>query len=346
MNTYNSYSMIRPARTRRGAILPLIAFLLPVIIIMLGFSVDLALMQSARVELRAATDAAARAGAIELAQTEDATLTREAAIRMASLNTVVGTNLVLRDADVELGRSERDGNGKWNFAIDARPWNSVRVRGDRSSGSAGGPIRLFFNSFYGGPDFESQISAVSTFLNVDVCLVLDRSGSMEGQKLIDLKIAVEGFLFELEQTNADEQVALASYSDSSRLDETLTTDYSAIRDKLNSLEADGTTAIGEGLYSGIAGVTGVGQRDLSTPVIVLMTDGLHNTGIEPIVPAGEAAAGKITVHTITFGGDADFDRMQAVAAEAGGRHYHADTGSELSDVFRQIARSLPIQLTQ
>ena len=119
-----------------------------------------------------------------------------------------------------------------------------------------GPIKLFFKSFYGGTDFEAQLLSVSTFLNVDVCLVLDRSGSMEGQKITDLRTAVDAFLFELEQTDADEQVALATYSDVSSLDQTLTTDYTDIRGVLATLQADGYTAIGEGLYSGITGVIG------------------------------------------------------------------------------------------
>ena len=148
------------------------------------------------------------------------------------------------------------------------------------------------------------------------------------------------------QTDAEEQVALASYADSARLDQPLTTNYSLVRDKVRQFQASGRTAIGEGLYSGIAGVTGTGRRQLSTPIIVLMTDGQHNTAVEPIVPARDAAAKDITVHTITFGAGADIRRMREVAAETGGRHYHADSGRELVNAFRQIARTLPIQITQ
>ena len=47
--------------------------------------------------------------------------------------------------------------------------------------------------------------------------------------------------------------------------------------------------------------------------MVLMTDGLHNTGREPILSAREAAAANITIHTVTFSSDADIPRMRAVA---------------------------------
>lgn len=340
------YFLIRGNRYRRGAMLPLIAILLPVLVILLGFSVDLAFMQATRAELRAATDTAARAGAIALVETEDSTAARAAAIDMAARNKVAGKKLTLREKDVEIGRSERNAEGQWVFTNGATPWNSVRVHADRSSKSADGAVTLFFNSIYGGADFEPKLSSVSTFLNVDVCLVLDRSGSMQGQKLKDLRNAVNVFLNELEKTDADEQVALASYSDKARLDSALITDYAPIRKKVKNYKASGMTAIGLALYEGIDGVTGSGRRNLSAPIIVLMTDGQHNRGVEPIKPAREAASQGITVHTITFGRGADIRRMRAVADETGGRHYHAISGSQLAEVFRQIAKTLPTQLSK
>jgi Ca-activated chloride channel homolog len=335
----------RGHKLRRGAMLPLVAILLPVLIVFLGFSVDMAFMQISRAELRTATDGAARAGAIELAQSEDADKARAAAIAMAERNTVAGEKLLLQEDDVKIGRSERDGSGQWVFEVGVTPWNSVQVVGDRRASSKGGAIDLFFSTFYGGKRFEPTVTAISTFMNIDVCLVLDRSGSMKGKKLRDLQAAVEVFLSELEDTDTDEQVALASYATTASLDVTLATDYSEIRDEVDDYEAKGNTAIGLALYKGIAGVTGNGRRNLSAPVIILMTDGNHNTKVEPIVPAREASSQGIVVHTITFGGDADVKRMKAVAEETGGRHYHANTGGELTEVFRQIAKTLPTQLT-
>lgn len=326
--------------------LPLIAILLPILILLLGFSVDVAYMQTTRAELRSATDSAARAGAIELTQTEDPALAKAAAQAMARRNTVAGERLRLRRRDIEVGRSERDANGVWQFTNNGTPWNSVRVVGDRTASSRSGAIDLFFGSLYGHSQFEPTLEAISTFMNVDVCLVLDRSGSMQGQKLIDLQAAVEVFLSELQQTASDEQVALASYSSSATLDQTLSTNYAPVSSDVRNYSASGMTAIGRALYVGINGVTGSSSRSLSVPIIVLMTDGQHNTGVEPIVPAREAATAGITVHTITFGDGADIRRMEAVADETGGRHYHATGGAELALVFRTIAKTLPTQLTQ
>lgn len=326
--------------------LPLVALLLPIVVIMLGFAVDLAFMQSTRAELRLATDAAARAGAITLAETESPSLAKTAAAEMARKNMVASEPLLLRQSDIVIGRSDRDGSGKWVFDPNGSPVNSVQVLGDRRSSSRSGSVGLFFGRLYGDGSFQPVVTSTSTFMNVDICLVLDRSGSMAGQKLLDLQTAVATFITELNATSADEQLALASYSTTATLDTTLSTSYGPVLSKVQGFSATGRTAIGLALEAGISGVMGTNRRTLSQPIIVLMTDGNHNTDVEPIVPARQAADRGITVHTITFGSDADIARMQNVAAETGGKHYHATTGSELTDVFRTIAKSLPTQLTQ
>jgi hypothetical protein len=49
---------------------------------------------------------------------------------------------------------------------------------------------------------------------------------------------------------------------------------------------------------------------------------------------------------VTFSDDADIKRMKDVAAAAGGLHFHADDQAELVKVFREIAATLPVMLTE
>jgi hypothetical protein len=54
----------------------------------------------------------------------------------------------------------------------------------------------------------------------------------------------------------------------------------------------------------------------------------------------------VTIHTVTFGAGADQDAMQSVAEAGYGRHYHAEDGDELVEIFEEIANNLPTILTE
>ena len=336
----------RRRKARQGAMLVLIAVTLPLIVIMAAFAIDTAWMQLVRTELRTATDAASRAGAkaLSLQQTEAAA--RAAAVDAASRNLVAGTPLQLRNSEIEIGQaSQATRNSRFVFSEGGILQNAVRVNGNRTDNSDGGPVDLFLGRVLGINTFDPTQTATSTQLDRDICLVLDRSGSMQGQKIIGLQRAVTAFLDSLDDTLPEEQVALVSYSTTSSFDERLTNNYGTIRNSANNFVANGFTAIGRALEDGLRAMDDVRRRPFALPVIVLMTDGRHNTGIEPIIPARTASSRSITVHTITFGDDADFGRMQAVAAETGGQHFHAPDATALERIFREIASTLPVLIT-
>lgn len=367
---------------RRGAILVLIAILIPVFALMAAFAVDVAWMQLVRTELRTATDAAARAGAKELSIEQNTPAAEAAAIDAASRNLVGGAPLRVAPGNIQFGTSERAGaGGRFAFNAGATPINGVRVNGLRTNSSLGGPVPLFFGRVLGVNSFQPQHTAISTMLDRDICLVIDRSGSMNeqvrstaggsffrctppprGSRFLALADAVDVFLAELDLTLPNEQVALVSYS--SEIDERcrngrtvqfpvadirepLTPRYRAIRDEMTNMKTNligGSTAIGEGLTKGLEAIASA--RPFAIPTVVLLTDGRHNTSFEPIIPARTASARNIVVHTITFSRGADQGRMRAVADETGGRHFHADTAGDLAEVFRTIARTLPVLLTE
>jgi hypothetical protein len=228
--------------------------------------------------------------------------------------------------------------------------------------------------------FQPSLVATSTQLDRDLCLVIDRSGSMMGD-LIDernvpggacnpphptlsrwgaLTRAVDGFLDELEKTAQAEQCGMASYSTAgsacgfsfttSDVNATLNFDYDPIRSemaRLSSRSVAGWTNIYAGIENGIVVLTDAARvRPFALRTMVVMTDGRHNTGPEPVIAARRAATENITIHTVTFSADADFDRMRAVANATGGQHFHAPDADALEQIFREIASTLPVMLTE
>jgi Flp pilus assembly protein TadG len=365
-------------RHRKGAMMVLIAVCLPLCVIMAAFAIDVAWMQLVRTELRTATDAASRAAAKQLSLSQDTTTARQAAKDAALRNKVAGRGLVLADSQIEFGTSSQSNStGRFQFQAGGNRPNSVKVTGERTSGSVAGPVDLLLAGVLGVREFEPTLSATSTQLDRDVCLVLDRSGSMSWavsfnnnfaipclppnsqSRWAALDAAVRAFLDELDQTRQQEFVAMVSYgSDLTacginyrmvQTDSNLTENYSAVQGamtRIGSQPIQGATAIGAGLSGGISTVTGANSRPFAKKTIILMTDGLHNTGPEPIIAAREAARQEIVVHTITFSDEADVSRMQAVAAATGGQHFHAPTRQDLVRIFREIARTLPVLTTE
>lgn len=364
---------------RRGAMLVLIAVCLPLFLIMAAFAVDVAWMQLVRTELRTSTDAAARAGAKELSLSQSTNTARNRAKEVARRNLVAGEPLQLANNDIVFGRGvQANEAARFKFTAGGNSPNAVQVMGRRDKGSQSGPVNLLFAGVLGVEQFKPVETATSTQLDRDICLVVDRSGSMmwnltnsnlpkgapdcgppdPRSRWGALTVSLEAFLQELDKTNQDERVALCSYSSNttecgnkykiSQIDSDLVGDYSAIRSSMSSLSSKpvkGRTAISAGIDEGIKVLTGKKVRPFAVKTMVLMTDGIHNEGPEPVLSARNAAKKDIVIHTITFSNEADTKRMQEVASATGGRHFHAPTAEDLTRIFKEIASTLPVLLT-
>src|SRR5690606_4576035 len=124
---------------------------------------------------------------------------------------------------------------RFQFTEGGKRPNAVRVTGRRTQGSAAGPVDLLFAGVLGVRQFEPIETATSTQLDRDICLVVDRSGSMMERlsgwgipgKSCDpphptqsrwgaLTIAVNAFIDELDKTVQTEHLALVSYSSNTR----------------------------------------------------------------------------------------------------------------------------------
>jgi Mg-chelatase subunit ChlD len=364
--------------------LVLIALLLPLFLATAAFSVDIAYMHLVRTELRRSTDAAARAAADGLSRYQDVDLARNAAQTLAAANPVAGQPLLLQDGDIVFGNSERQVDGSWTFSAGSEPINSVRVNAQRTDGSFMGSVPLFFARTLGVDDFEPTQVATAVRLDRDLMLVVDRSSSMklmiEGDSVnmstsdprfplppdMDnsrwgaLYEAVEEFIDALDETPMIEQVGLVSYASqgtwagvfntNADINQQLTLTPSLVMTAMDVLSAsvfNGNTNISAGIDNGVVALTNEATaRPFAYKTMVLMTDGNWNAGRDPVLAAYDAAEEDIVIHTITFADQANQADMQAVAAATGGNHYHAPDAATLIAIFREIALTLPVVLTE
>ena len=163
-----------------------------------------------------------------------------------------------------------------------------------------------------------------------------------------LEQGAETFFDILNVTAQIEQVSISSFAKESSVDQPLTTNLDQAEQTLKNLYPKRSTAIGDGMLSAITTLRTNDARPYAVKSIIVFTDGHNVQGTDP-----EAAARQIIddypdmiIHTITFTPGADKVSMAAVAAAANGKHYHADTGDELQDIFREIASAVPTIVTE
>lgn len=80
-------------------------------------------------------------------------------------------------------------------------------------------------------------------------------------------------------------------------------------------------------------------------VMILFSDGQWNDGANPETTALTAKANNIVIHTVGLLNNSD-TTMQDIAALTGGRYFYAPDAASLTAAFQEIARMLPVILTQ
>ncbi len=364
---------------RRGAVLPLVAILLVALLALAALAINSAYVELGRTQMYIAADAAARAGGRELTMARSTSAAIAKAKHLASLNDVHGKPLTLADGDIEFGVAQRASQtARYVFKPGGSNPTSLRVTARRTAASKDGAIELLMPKVLGRDSVETEQSSISTQVQVDICLVIDRSGSMAyaanekaayppapkaapkgwffcdpappKSRWRDMVAAVDVFIQELNASPSPERVALVTYADSATTDCSLTENYSKIQSGLDNYTKSlcaGKTNVGGGIdRARTLVVNGPNARASAAKVLVVLTDGIHNKGKNPVSAANQAGKDGLLIFSVTFSNEADKKRMQQVAGKAGGKHFHASSGADLIAVFREIASSLPTLLTE
>ena len=173
----------------------------------------------------------------------------------------------------------------------------------------------------------------------DLVIVLDRSGSMEGQKLNDARQAVMSLL---EQLGPDDRFALVTYSNSVQALSGLVPMTEANRRRLTAtvahVRAGGGTNLGGGLERGM-NVLMHPPGDRRQRKVILISDGLANQGVTDPDALGRMASAAVenrfSISTVGVG--LEFNEMLMTAiADQGAGHY---TFLEDPQVFAQVFES-------
>jgi len=166
---------------RRGAVVVLLAVTIPVIVAFAALTVDVGVMYNAKSDLQRAADSAAMAAAARLAdfsQGDPITLARATAKSYVTRNQVLGRTVSVEDSDITFGRASVDmSTGQYTFTPTNVLPDSVRVVVRKTTGSANGPLPLFFAHVMGFADADVQAEAIAVLVPRDIAVTADLSGS-------------------------------------------------------------------------------------------------------------------------------------------------------------------------
>ncbi len=179
---------------------------------------------------------------------------------------------------------------------------------------------------------------------VDLVVVLDRSGSMQGAKLEHARQSLHQLLPKL--TDRD-RFALFSYSDAvqKHCDLLPVDDFNRglMQAAVHRISANGATNLGDGLRAGIDLITASGNPGRPGRVI-LISDGLANRGLTDPAALGRlaaAAAGKeFGVSTVGVGADFNEFLMTQIADRGAGSYYYLENPAAFAEVFQTEFRSV------
>ncbi len=170
---------------------------------------------------------------------------------------------------------------------------------------------------------------------VNVALVLDRSGSMSGEKI---RKAREAALMAIERLDDEDIVSLVAYNHTVEVlvPATRLRDRTFVRRQVERLFADGNTALFAGVAKGAHELRKFIERNRVNRV-VLLSDGLANVGPSSPGELGDLgwslAKEGISVSTIGLGTGYNEDLMVALAAASDGNHAFAENASDLARIF-------------
>lgn len=178
---------------------------------------------------------------------------------------------------------------------------------------------------------ESQDSA----LPVNLCLVLDHSGSMYGNPLETVKQAAIKLV---EKLTPSDRISVVAFDHRAKvlISNQFVTDIKQIQTLINKLEADGGTSIDEGMKLGIEEVT-KGKKD-TVSQIFLLTDGENEHGDNQrcLKLAQLASEHNITLNTLGFGAKWNQDVLEQIADSAGGTLAYIEKPEQAVDEFSRL----------
>lgn len=256
-------------------------------------------------------------------------------------------------SDVQPGSAENDGE-----AVQTEPAKAMNVSVQQIDASAFPDIRLYLKMedsmtneipknleqamFYVRKEdanaqyIEQKISKV-TQLNeeeaLNINMVADVSGSMEGSPLQEAKSIMSNFVNSVQFSSGD-KVELTVFSTGVCIEQEFCSDAGLLVSDINSLVTDDMTSLYDALYTAVTRVA----SQQGAKCVIAFTDGLDNYSScskETVIETAQRYQVPIFIIGI---GDADYTDASGIAGATGGKYYNVYDIYSMESIYDEIYR--------
>lgn len=174
---------------------------------------------------------------------------------------------------------------------------------------------------------------------INICIVIDHSTSMRGQRMDQVRSAVLTILSDLHENDSASVIAFSDRAEVIVSPEQ-SKDIHTARARLSLLQAGGGTEIGQGLQAGLAEL----ERRMTPESIshlILITDG-RTYGDEDLCLelASQAHDKSISINSVGIGADWNDRLLDEIASRTGGNVVFLSTPTAVTDLLHSIFDSL------
>lgn len=187
---------------------------------------------------------------------------------------------------------------------------------------------------------------------VNLVLLVDTSGSMDGRAIADARAASLALLDTLSPQDRLAVVVFDSKAEvllpSTKLDDANTKE---LREKIGAMKARGTTDMASGLRLALSEVEKSLEKE-GVNRIVLLGDGVPNDDAQISSIVAEATARGVSITTMGLGNDYDETLMGRIAQQSGGKFSYVEDSAKVASFFKEevvrlhrvVARSAVLEL--
>ncbi|MFQ5612979.1 MAG: DnaJ domain-containing protein [Anaerolineae bacterium] len=194
-------------------------------------------------------------------------------------------------------------------------------------------------AFYALLEITSATDLATARLPLNLCLVLDKSTSMQGMRLQQVKEATRQII---DRLTPDDVLSLVVFSDRAEvlIPGQNNIDKAMAKSIASTIQPSGGTEMLQGLLAGLKQIE-ENRTESSVNHIILLTDGQTYGDEDGCREQAEwAGLHQISLTTMGIGSDWNEDLLDQMAASSGGNSVYIDSPRKVVDVFKSIIREL------